>query len=133
MNEAGLGVSISRAIGFLEGTSAVVVILVKGHAFPTIVKVRPVDLDLARAFISEFALSLECYTFAIPLGYDPLSLVDSFTPVEDNTGLLETRFDEEAVFGFVFLDDVTGSVNLTLLSLFFGVTDTNLSLELFML
>ncbi|GKE09147.1 hypothetical protein Tco_1412698, partial [Tanacetum coccineum] len=63
----GLGVSVSRAIGFLEGTSAVVVILVKGHAFPTIVKVWPVDLDLARAFISEFALSLECCTFAIPL------------------------------------------------------------------
>ncbi|GJY82965.1 hypothetical protein Tco_0496341 [Tanacetum coccineum] len=25
-----------------------------------------------------------------------------FTPVEDNIGLLETRFDEEAVFMFVF-------------------------------
>ncbi|GJS46702.1 hypothetical protein Tco_0596823 [Tanacetum coccineum] len=40
----GLGVSLSRAVGFLRGTSADVVILVKGHAFPTIVKVRPVDL-----------------------------------------------------------------------------------------
>ncbi|GKG28028.1 hypothetical protein Tco_0406355, partial [Tanacetum coccineum] len=37
-----LGVSLSRAVGFLRGTSVVVVILVKGHAFPTIVKVRPV-------------------------------------------------------------------------------------------
>ncbi|GJU47437.1 hypothetical protein Tco_1204703 [Tanacetum coccineum] len=35
----GLGVSLSRAVGFLRGTSAVVVILVKGQAFPTIVKV----------------------------------------------------------------------------------------------
>ncbi|GJS33639.1 hypothetical protein Tco_0532021 [Tanacetum coccineum] len=35
----GLGVSLSRAVSFLRGTSAVVVILVKGHAFPTIVKV----------------------------------------------------------------------------------------------
>ncbi|GJS58097.1 hypothetical protein Tco_0652881 [Tanacetum coccineum] len=55
----GLGVSLSRAVGFLRGTSAVVVILVKGHVFPTIVKVRPV-------------------------GYDPLALVDGFTPAEDN-------------------------------------------------
>ncbi|GKE93893.1 hypothetical protein Tco_1574988, partial [Tanacetum coccineum] len=38
----GLGVSLSKAIGFLRGTSVVVVILVKGHAFPTIVKVRPI-------------------------------------------------------------------------------------------
>ncbi|GKB52291.1 hypothetical protein Tco_0903044, partial [Tanacetum coccineum] len=35
----GLGVSLSRAVGFLRGTSVVVVILVKGHTFPTIVKV----------------------------------------------------------------------------------------------
>ncbi|GKD53047.1 hypothetical protein Tco_1286434, partial [Tanacetum coccineum] len=82
---------------------------------------------------SEFALSLECCTFAVPLGCDPLALVDDFTPVEDNIGLLETRFDEEAIFVFVLLEDVTGSVNLTLLSLFFGVTTTNLSLELLML
>ncbi|GKD64183.1 hypothetical protein Tco_1306291 [Tanacetum coccineum] len=95
-----LGVSLSRAVGFLRGTSAIVVILVKGHAFPTIVRVRPVD---------------------------------GFTPVEDNIGLLETKFDEEAIFVFVFPEDVTGSVNLTLLSLFFGVTATNLSLEWLML
>ncbi|GJY83914.1 hypothetical protein Tco_0497290 [Tanacetum coccineum] len=104
----GLGVSVSRVVGFLRGTSAVVVILVKGHAFPTIVKVRPV-------------------------GCDPLVLVDDFTPVEDNIGLLETMFDEEAVFVFVFPVDVMSLVNLTLLSLFFGVTATNLSLELLML
>ncbi|GKE64639.1 hypothetical protein Tco_1518800 [Tanacetum coccineum] len=65
----------------------------------------------------------------IILGCDPLALVDSFTHVEDNIGLLETRFDEEAIFVFVFPEDVTGSVNLTLLSLFFGVTATNLSLR----
>ncbi|GJU99960.1 hypothetical protein Tco_1329231 [Tanacetum coccineum] len=35
----GLGVSFSRAVGFLRVTSVDVVILVKGHAFPTIVKV----------------------------------------------------------------------------------------------
>nr|GEX01382.1 hypothetical protein [Tanacetum cinerariifolium] len=48
------------------------------------------------------------------------------TPVEDNASLLETRFDEEAVFVFVFPENVTGSVNLTLLALFIGVTATNL-------
>ncbi|GJT42832.1 hypothetical protein Tco_0951547 [Tanacetum coccineum] len=60
----GLGVSFSRAIGFLRGNSAGVVILVKGHTFPTIVKVQPV-------------------------GCDPLALVDYFTPVEYNIGLLK--------------------------------------------
>ncbi|GJU56256.1 hypothetical protein Tco_1229970, partial [Tanacetum coccineum] len=58
-------------------------------------------------------------------GCDPLALVDGFIHVEDNIGLLETKFDEEEVFVFVFPEDVTGSVNLTLLSLFFGVTATN--------
>ncbi|GKF06778.1 hypothetical protein Tco_0037446, partial [Tanacetum coccineum] len=104
----GLGVSVYGAVGFLGGTSADVVILVKGHTFPTIVKVRPVGCDL-------------------------LALVDGFTLVEDNIGLLETRFDGEVVFMFVFPEDVMGLVNLTLLSLFFGFTSTNLSLELLML
>nr|GEU33218.1 hypothetical protein [Tanacetum cinerariifolium] len=80
----GLGVSVSTAIGFLEGC-------------------------------------------------DPLALVDGFTPVENNIGLLETRFDEEAILVFVFPQDVTGSVNLTLLALFIGVTATNLPLEPLML
>ncbi|GKA64483.1 hypothetical protein Tco_0764089 [Tanacetum coccineum] len=96
-----------RAVGFLRGTSAVVVIMLKWHR------------------ISYYSEELgQC---------DPLALVDNFTPVEDNIGLLETRFDEEAVFVFVFPKDVMGSVNLTLLSLFFRVTTTNLSLELLML
>ncbi|GJY59723.1 hypothetical protein Tco_0459615 [Tanacetum coccineum] len=96
----GLDVSLSRAVSFLRGTSVVVVILVKGYAFPTIVMV-------------------------LPVGCDPLALVDGFTPVEDNKGLLETRFDVEVVFVIVFPEDVTGSVNLTLLSLFFRVITTN--------
>ncbi|GJS03778.1 hypothetical protein Tco_0320286 [Tanacetum coccineum] len=50
----GLGVSLSRAVGFLRGTSAVVVILVKGHAFPTIVKVRPVGLQVYPIFVNTF-------------------------------------------------------------------------------
>ncbi|GJU01796.1 hypothetical protein Tco_1220260 [Tanacetum coccineum] len=78
---------------------------------------------------SEFALSLECCTFTVPLGCDPLALVDGFTPVEDNICLLETKFDEEAVFVFVFPEEVTVLVNITLLSLFFGVTATNFSLN----
>ncbi|GKF28890.1 hypothetical protein Tco_0095232, partial [Tanacetum coccineum] len=99
----GLGDSDSRTIGFLEGTSLVVEILVKGHAFPTIVKVRPV-------------------------GCDPLALVESLTPVECNTHLLETMFEDESVF--VFPEDVSGSTNLTFLSSFLGVTATNYGLEL---
>nr|GEV67845.1 putative reverse transcriptase domain-containing protein [Tanacetum cinerariifolium] len=64
----GLGVYVSKAVGFLRGTSEVMVILVKGHAFPTILIVQLV-------------------------GCDPLALVDDFTPVEDNIGLLETRYN----------------------------------------
>nr|GEW56212.1 hypothetical protein [Tanacetum cinerariifolium] len=92
---------------FLRGTSAVVVILVKRHAFPTIVKVRSV-------------------------GCDPLALVDGFTPVEDNIGLSETRFDEEANFVIVFPEDVKGSINLTFLVLFIGFIATNFLLKLLM-
>nr|GEY09580.1 retrovirus-related Pol polyprotein from transposon TNT 1-94 [Tanacetum cinerariifolium] len=40
-----LGGLLSREMGFLRGTLAVVVILVKGHAFPTIVNVLPVAND----------------------------------------------------------------------------------------
>nr|GFB70907.1 hypothetical protein [Tanacetum cinerariifolium] len=69
----------------------------------------------------------------IILGCDLLALVDGFTPIEYNAGLLETRFDEEFVCVFVVPEDVMSSVNLTLLSLFFGVTATSLSLELLML
>ncbi|GKB45664.1 hypothetical protein Tco_0896417 [Tanacetum coccineum] len=86
---AGLDVSLSRVVGFVRGTLVVVVILVKGHTFPTIVKVTSCDLQ---------------------------ALVDGFTPVEENIGLLEARFDVEDIFVIVFLEDVAGSVNLTLLT-----------------
>ncbi|GJT11942.1 hypothetical protein Tco_0858984 [Tanacetum coccineum] len=72
----GLGVSLSKAVGFLRGTSACYGKSLFRDTFPTIVK--------------------DC---------DPLALVDGFTPVEDNIGLLETRFDEEAIFVFVFPED----------------------------
>nr|GEZ22247.1 hypothetical protein [Tanacetum cinerariifolium] len=42
-----LDVLLSIGIGFLRGTIAVVVILVKGHTFSTNVKVLPVDLEVA--------------------------------------------------------------------------------------
>ncbi|GJZ81084.1 hypothetical protein Tco_0646078 [Tanacetum coccineum] len=96
---AGLDVSFYRAVGFLRGILVVVVILVKGHAF----------LAMVRSTV----------------GCDPLALVNNFTPVEENIGLLETRFDVDAVFMIVCPEDVTGSVNLTLLSLFFGIIVTN--------
>nr|GEZ20986.1 hypothetical protein [Tanacetum cinerariifolium] len=46
----------------------------------------------------------------IILGCDPLALVDDFTPVEDNTGLLENRFNEEFVCVFLVPEDVMGLV-----------------------
>nr|GEW36196.1 hypothetical protein [Tanacetum cinerariifolium] len=80
-------------------------------------------LDLLTGTLFLDALGFRC---------DPLALVDRFTPVEDNIGLLEATFDEEAVLMFVFLEDVTSSVNQTLLVLFIGVTTTNLSRKLLM-
>ncbi|GKA06282.1 hypothetical protein Tco_0685506 [Tanacetum coccineum] len=49
---ATLGETISRGIGTLRGSLLVVVILVKGHAFPTKVKVLPERGDLDRRFRS---------------------------------------------------------------------------------
>nr|GEV37291.1 retrovirus-related Pol polyprotein from transposon TNT 1-94 [Tanacetum cinerariifolium] len=83
----GLGVLLSRGMSFLRGTLVVVVILVKGRAFPTIVKV-------------------------LPVGCDPLALVGRVTHVEDSIGLLKTMFDEDDVLMGLFPDEVTGSVNL---------------------
>nr|GEW72825.1 hypothetical protein [Tanacetum cinerariifolium] len=77
----GLDVLLSRGIDFLRGTIAVVVILVKGHTFPTNVKV-------------------------LPVGCDPLALVGKFTPVEDSIGLLETTFEEDVVLMGVLPDEV---------------------------
>ncbi|GKF30628.1 hypothetical protein Tco_0100426, partial [Tanacetum coccineum] len=77
--------------------------------------------------------SLNPSFFVLPEGCDPLVLVDYLTPVEDNIGLLEVRSDVESMFGFVFAKDVTGSMNLTFLSLFIGVTTTNCSPELLIL
>ncbi|GJU02855.1 hypothetical protein Tco_1113193 [Tanacetum coccineum] len=83
-----LGVSLSRAVGFLKGTSVGVVSLVKGHTFPTIVKVRLV-------------------------GCDPLALVDGFTPVEDNIGLLKTSIIEiQKVIHTVKIDKVKQIVDV---------------------
>nr|GEV27578.1 hypothetical protein [Tanacetum cinerariifolium] len=65
-------------------------------------------------------------------GCDPLALVAKFTPVEDNIGLLETTFDEDAVLMGVFLDAVTGSVNLIFLVLFIRGTTISLSPKLLM-
>nr|GEZ00904.1 hypothetical protein [Tanacetum cinerariifolium] len=69
----GLDVLLSRGIGFLRGTLAVVVILVKGYAFPTIVKV-------------------------LPVGCDPLALVGKFNPVEDIIGCAQLSQDFETQF-----------------------------------
>nr|GEU76181.1 hypothetical protein [Tanacetum cinerariifolium] len=60
------------------GTTVVEVILVKGHLVPSIVKVRPVGIYLCATIVE-----------ALPVGFDPLALVELFTHVEVNK-----RFDE---------------------------------------
>nr|GEX27855.1 integrase, catalytic region, zinc finger, CCHC-type, peptidase aspartic, catalytic [Tanacetum cinerariifolium] len=122
---------LSIGIGFLRGNIAVVVILVKGHTFPTNVKVRPVDLDFTRAFTeliyaNEMALVSTTLFFLFKLGCDPLALESKFTPVEERTGVLETTFVEDVVLTGVFPDEGICSVNLIFLLLFFGVTSISL-------
>nr|GEV57152.1 hypothetical protein [Tanacetum cinerariifolium] len=97
----GLDVLLSIGIGFPRGTIAVVVILVKGHTFPTNVKVHPV-------------------------GCDPLALESKFTHVEKSTGVLETMFVKDVVLTSVFPDEGICSVNLIFLLLFFRVTAISL-------
>nr|GFC78129.1 hypothetical protein [Tanacetum cinerariifolium] len=94
------------------GTIEVVVILVKGHTFPTNVKVHPVD---------EMALVSTTLFLLFKLGCDPLALESKFTPVEESTCVLETTFVEDVVLMGVF-DEGICSVNLIFLLLFFGVT-----------
>nr|GEX09065.1 hypothetical protein [Tanacetum cinerariifolium] len=113
----GLDALLSIGTGFLRGTIAVVVILVKGHTFPTNVKVRPVD---------EMALVSTTLFFLFKLGYDPLALESKFTPVEESTGVLETTFVEVVVLTGVFPDEGICSVNLIYLLLFVGVTASSL-------
>nr|GEY48072.1 hypothetical protein [Tanacetum cinerariifolium] len=64
----GLGVLLSRGKGFLKGTLAVVVIQIKGHAFPTIVKVLPVEglghnlLSVGQFCDSDLKVAFDQYT-----------------------------------------------------------------------
>ncbi|GKA54800.1 hypothetical protein Tco_0753749 [Tanacetum coccineum] len=60
--------------------------------------------------------------FVFPEGFDPLALVEGFTPVEDNEGML--------VMLGMLLDAVTVSANQTVFFLLIGVTATNFSLGL---
>ncbi|GJX53362.1 hypothetical protein Tco_0281731 [Tanacetum coccineum] len=60
--------------------------------------------------------------------FDLLALVVGFTPVEVNKGLLESMVLRESVCLGILLKDVICLANLTLLSLFIGVTATNFSL-----
>ncbi|GJW31923.1 hypothetical protein Tco_0051955 [Tanacetum coccineum] len=60
--------------------------------------------------------------FVLPKGFDPLALVEGFTLVEDNKGLLVTLG--------ILLDDAVVSVNRTVFFLLIGVTATNFSLDL---
>nr|GEW29675.1 hypothetical protein [Tanacetum cinerariifolium] len=97
----GLDELLSIGIGFLRGTIAVVVILVKGNTFPTNVKFRLVGCDL-------------------------LALVSKFTPVEESIALLETTFVENVVLMGVFPDEGICSINLIFLLFFTRVTTISL-------
>ncbi|GJU49867.1 hypothetical protein Tco_1219422 [Tanacetum coccineum] len=94
----GLGVSLSRAVGFLRGTSAVVVILVKGHAFPTIVKVRPVG---ACVFTDRWRLDELAYGIPSdgPYQTNPPSIEDIISSIRiDREGQVRRiRHEEEIV------------------------------------
>nr|GFB13389.1 hypothetical protein [Tanacetum cinerariifolium] len=105
----------------LGGTILVEVILVKGHLFPTIVKVLPVGFD-------PLALVVVLTPIEVNKGFDPPALVVVLTPVEVNKGLLESLVLRESVCLGMFLEDVTVLIKLTLLSLFSGVTATNFPL-----
>ncbi|GJT59314.1 hypothetical protein Tco_1002847 [Tanacetum coccineum] len=63
----------------------------------------------------------------LPGGFDPQLLVKHFTPVEDNTGVLEFDVLEDSTC-LMLLEDVRGSSNLTFLTLFMGLTVTFLAL-----
>nr|GFA91357.1 hypothetical protein [Tanacetum cinerariifolium] len=54
------------------------------------------------------------------LGFDPLALVEGFSPIEENKGLLRTLG--------MLLDDAAVSANQTVFLLLIGVTTTNFSL-----
>ncbi|GJZ50293.1 hypothetical protein Tco_0604483 [Tanacetum coccineum] len=55
----------SRAVSSYGHISAVVVILVKGHAFPTIVKVRPVGLQVYPIFVNTFPVGFQTFLFEL--------------------------------------------------------------------
>ncbi|GJY06127.1 retrovirus-related pol polyprotein from transposon TNT 1-94 [Tanacetum coccineum] len=74
---ATLGATTSRGMGTLRGILLVAVILVKGHAFPTKEKVLLVGFHLYPTELNTF-----------PVGFDSLALVEGFTHVEYNEGLL---------------------------------------------
>nr|GEX81329.1 hypothetical protein [Tanacetum cinerariifolium] len=112
---------------FLRGTIAVVAILVKGHTFPTNLKVRPVAFTFNLEFVTdEMALVSTTFFFLFKLGCDPLVQKSKFTPVEESTYVLETTFVEDVVLTCVFPDEGICIVNLIFSSLFFRVISIRL-------
>nr|GFD11070.1 hypothetical protein [Tanacetum cinerariifolium] len=97
----GLSVLLTIGMGSLGGTIVGVAILVKWHTFPTSVNLRPVGFHI-----------------------DPLALETKFTHVEENTGVLESKFVEGGMVTVVLSDLVTCVVYLIWLVLFFVVTAT---------
>nr|GEZ26885.1 hypothetical protein [Tanacetum cinerariifolium] len=80
-----LSVLLTIGMGSLGGTIVGVAILVKGHTFPTSMNLYEVAFESTT--LSLFKLDLTVLS-------DPLVLETKFTPVEENTGVLESKFVE---------------------------------------
>ncbi|GJV83533.1 hypothetical protein Tco_1523431 [Tanacetum coccineum] len=87
---------------FIRATSAVVVIIVKVAALPTIVKVTDIPLGSTALFLF-FKLDLTV------LGCNPLALVDVFTPVEDNIAVMSST-SSAVTYTSVYTDSEPGRV-----------------------
>ncbi|GJU08971.1 hypothetical protein Tco_1125401 [Tanacetum coccineum] len=101
---SGFCISAEWEVVCLEDTTLVEVILVKGHELPTIVKV-------AVFFILWFILGVcEILSFfLLPGGFVPQLLVEQFTPIEDNTCVLESDVSEDSTCLMLLEDVLRGS------------------------
>nr|GFA74856.1 hypothetical protein [Tanacetum cinerariifolium] len=105
----GLFMLLTIRMGSLGGTIVGVAILVKGHTFPTSVNIRPeAHFKSEFTFVTEFitdevafeSTTLSLFKLDLTVLSDPLALETKFTPVEENTCVLESKF-VEGVTNFV--------------------------------
>nr|GFC21331.1 hypothetical protein [Tanacetum cinerariifolium] len=110
----GLSMLLTIGMGSLGGTIVGVAILVKGHTFPTSVNIRRIDeVAFESTTLSLFKLDLMVLSDPLALetkftpieentcvleSNDPLALETKFTPIEENTCVLESKFVEATNF-----------------------------------